>query len=89
MKPCLKCEELTTSECVCGHAFCQGCRELLRAALCPMCVRIAAIQREQALSRRLVPWQVVENTALFLSVGQRIDLGARTEPMETMKVDVA
>jgi hypothetical protein len=87
MKPCLRCEELTGSECVCGHAFCYACCQVLRTSLCPMCTRIAAIQQEYALSRRLVPWQVVENTALFLSVGRSIAPGANTAPMETLKVE--
>jgi hypothetical protein len=90
MKPCLRCEELTVSECVCGHAYCYTCRQVLKTSLCPMCTRIAAIQQEYAMFRRVVPWQIVEDihtTALFLSVGSPVDPGASTEPVMKVKVE--
>ena len=88
MKPCLRCEEPTDQQCFCGHAYCQQCRTKLRSLLCPMCVRVAEIRLEQAMLRRVVPWQYVDaGTSLLLSVGRSADPGAATIPVPKVVVE--
>ncbi len=87
MKHCLHCEGLTDTMCVCGHGYCPDCQLLYKSKLCPMCVRIGEIQLEQAMLRRVVPWQFVDgSTSLLLSVGRSIDPGAVTIPVPKVVV---
>jgi hypothetical protein len=80
--PCLRCESLTDSECVCGHAYCPSCQKIYDNKLCPMCVRLGEIKLEQAMLRSVVPWQAVDNTtSLLLTVGRSADPGAVTIPV--------
>jgi hypothetical protein len=82
MKHCLHCEDLTDGMCVCGHGYCPDCQKKYENKLCPLCVRIGEIRLEQAMLRRVVPWQSVDNTtSLLLSVGRSIDPGAVTIPV--------
>lgn len=88
MRPCLRCEEPTDQQCFCGHAYCQGCRAKLKSLLCPVCVRVAQIQQEQAMLSRIVPWQFVDgSTSLLLTVGKRVEPGAVTVPIPRVAVE--
>lgn len=78
--PCMYCEGLTGDECICGHAYCQECRKRLGSALCPMCLRLAGIQQEQAMMRRLVPWQV-EDMRLVLPAREQYEPNYMTVPL--------
>jgi hypothetical protein len=88
MKPCLHCEELTEHECVCGHAYCSACQKLYKSKLCPLCVRIGEIRLEQAMLRRVVPWQFVDgSTSLLLTVGRGSEPGAVTIPVPKVAIE--
>jgi len=76
VKPCMFCEYLTWRECACGHACCEQCSP----TSCPVCVRVKLFQAEQAMLRRLVPWQYVE------SPGQTIILSEHS--YATVEVDL-
>lgn len=88
MKPCLHCEGLTDSECICGHAYCPACQQLYKSKMCPMCVRIGEIRLEQAMLSRIVPWQFVDgSTSLLLSVGRSVEPGAVTVPIPKVAIE--
>jgi hypothetical protein len=82
LKPCLDCEGLTESTCVCGHGYCPDCQLLYKSKLCPLCVRIKRFKDEQAMLNCVVPWQSVDSTtSMLLSVGKSIEPGAVTIPV--------
>lgn len=88
LKPCLDCEGLTESVCVCGHGYCPDCQEKYESKLCPMCVRIGEIKLEQAMLRRVVPWQFVDaSTSMLLTVGKNVEPGAVTVPIPRVALE--
>lgn len=83
MKRCACCEQLTYGQCIeCGDPLCFG----HGMKICPMCRRIKLFKWEQAQARRVVYWQYVE-VPLHIRVPGRVDLGAITEPMETLLLE--